>query len=308
MRNVFVRAGLAASAVCASMFSGTTASAMQVEQSTLLPKLEGKEIVVVFDAMDDSEKSDEEQVDAPKFWLGIALKAVEGDLATYLGSTDGVLVDSVYPDSPAEKAGLLKGDILIEVGDDKLSEPTDLMAQMKSVKADESGKVAPLKLVVHRKGEKVKIDLVPTERPKETTLTVEAKLGKDGENADASEVLMLDLHGKSPEELEKMVKGGLRVFRIGEPAGWVLGNGDGDGQTNVNVVRHEDGKNLEISIDRKGDEPAKITVKNDGETKVYTSDKMDEMPENIRKMVKEMTTKNGRIVFESAFRVIEGRS
>ncbi len=36
----------------------------------------------------------------PKIWLGIGLKEVTGDLATYLGSSEGVFVEEVFPTAP----------------------------------------------------------------------------------------------------------------------------------------------------------------------------------------------------------------
>lgn len=303
MRNVF-RFGLAAGAMCASVFGPTNlASAQETDGSTLLEKVAGQQLRLVVvnneDSQDDSkdEASAEDQDEAPKFWLGISLKSVDGDLATYLGSAEGILVDSVYPKSPAEIAGLLKGDILLAAGDEKLSEPTDLLEQMKAVKIGDDGKAAPLKISVLRKGEKIKVDLIPTERPSETVVTVEGSGGVTEDVSGESSVLLLDLHGKSPEELENMVKGGLRVFRFGQPAGWIQGEGAANTQMHIN--RSEDGKNLEISITREGDAPAKIVVKQDGEAKEYTSDKLDEMPEDVRKMTKEMLEKKGQVIIET---------
>jgi len=42
----------------------------------------------------------------------------------------GVLVDSVIADSPAEKGGLLKGDIITEFNDVEIKTPFDLLTQI----------------------------------------------------------------------------------------------------------------------------------------------------------------------------------
>ncbi len=290
MRRVF-RIGLAAGAICASVCGlGTCglenrAQAMQAEEAV------SKELAFVI-SVDDEEVTEAEQKHAPKYWLGISLKPVEGDLAAYLGTTDGVLVSSVVPESPADKAGFKPGDVLIAVGDEKLVAPQDLLVQMNSVEAGEDGKVAPLKTSVLRKGEKIELEVTPAERPRETVITVEG-VNLDGESG----VLKLDLHGKSPEEIEKIIKGGLRVFRFGQPIGGL--EGKEKGQSQMQLRRSVNGENLEISVQREGDGPAKITVQRDGKTKEYSSDKLDDMPEDVRKMVDDLLAKNGRISVEA---------
>ncbi len=131
-----------------------------------------------------------------------------------LGSSEGILVDSVLPESPAASAGLSKGDILVEVGDSKLADPKALHEQMMSVKATEDGKVTSLKFKVLRKGEKVTVEVTPVERPADLeklgiTVNIEGE-----ELGDEAKILTLDLRDKSAADIEKMVEGGLRVFSI----------------------------------------------------------------------------------------------
>jgi len=227
-----------------------------------------------------------------KYWLGISLKPIDGDLATYLGTNEGVLVDAVLPESPAEKAGLKKCDIVIDVNGEKLAEPQSLLTQMLAVKAADDGKVPALKMNVLRKRETVQIELIPTERPIEAVQHREGQAGTEDVVLD-QKVMTFDLRGKSPEDIEKMVEGGLRVFRIGQPTGWRQ-NGT-DGALNVEIHLENNGKKSEISIKRDGNGPAKIAVKRDGESKEYTSEKMAEMPEDIRKVVQEILEKNVQI-------------
>jgi serine protease Do len=55
-------------------------------------------------------------------WLGISIQPLDRDLAAYLGQPDvsGVIVNSVADDSPAQKAGLQPGDILVGFGEHAL--------------------------------------------------------------------------------------------------------------------------------------------------------------------------------------------
>ncbi len=294
MRAKFFRFGIAASVLGAAVNCFANRSlAMQADTNT-----DEREIAFVI-----SNEGEGEQTDAPKFWLGISLKPIEGDLARYIGSNEGVFVDSVYPDSPASKAGLEKGDIIVAVGEEKLKDPKSLLTQMLAVKADEKGNAPALKLKVLRKGETKSMELTPVSRPAEMAkITVNA----EGMNLLTDDVkgalgFSFDLNNKSPEEIEKMIEklhganSDVRILRFGTPA---KVPGDSKGIVRMEIHKSVDGKNLEITINREGDGPAKVTVVHDGETKEYTSDKMDEMPEDIRKMVKDMLEKKGKITVE----------
>jgi serine protease Do len=52
-------------------------------------------------------------------WLGVSIQPLDRDLARYLGQPDatGVIVNSVVEDSPAAKAGVRPGDILLTFGE-----------------------------------------------------------------------------------------------------------------------------------------------------------------------------------------------
>jgi hypothetical protein len=293
MRKSFFRFWVSTAAVWAAVAS--IGGRLQAQQA------ETKEFAFVI----NSDEDEAEQEEAPKFWLGIALKPVEGDLATYIGSTDGVLVDSVYPDSPASKAGLEKGDIVVAVGEQKLTDPKSLLAQMLTIKTDEEGKAPALKLKVLRKGEAKAIELTPVARPAEMKVTVNAEgvnlLSPLTDDVKGTAELSFDLNNKSPEEIEKMVEelhgSNVRILRFGTPAKL---SGDPKGIVRMEIHKSVDGKNLEISINREGDGPAKVTVKQDGETKEYSSDKMDDMPKDIRKMVTEMLDKKGKLTVQGS--------
>jgi membrane-associated protease RseP (regulator of RpoE activity) len=300
MRRWFSKFGVTTAVMWAAVTGiGSRLQAFQAEAEAKADT--ANEFAFVFTGDEDG-TSFEIQEDAPKFWLGIALKPVEGDLANYVGSTDGVFVDSVYPDSPASKAGLEKGDIVVAIGDEKLTDPKSLLARMLTVKADEAGKAPTLKLKVLRKGESKSIDLTPVSRPEEMKIEVNAE-GVELQTGDAKSAaeFSFDLNNKSREEIEKMIEklhganSDVRILRFGTPAKLP---GESKGSMQLEVHKSVNGKNLEIKVNREGEGPAKVIVVRDGETKEYSSDKMDEMPEDIRKTVAEMLEKKGRITVE----------
>ncbi|MFZ8313276.1 PDZ domain-containing protein, partial [Staphylococcus aureus] len=67
--------------------------------------------------------------------LGIEGEALRGQLAEYFGVKEGVLVRSVMKETPAEKAGLKAGDVIVKVGDTKVVSPADISSALRAVKA-----------------------------------------------------------------------------------------------------------------------------------------------------------------------------
>lgn len=61
-------------------------------------------------------------------WLGVAIQDMSQDLASSFSLTqpDGALVSNVQPDSPAEKAGVQAGDIIVGFGTGKVKSSADL--------------------------------------------------------------------------------------------------------------------------------------------------------------------------------------
>jgi S1-C subfamily serine protease len=74
-----------------------------------------------------------------------------------LPSDTALLVVAVEPGAPADRAGLLIGDVLIAIGSEPLREPTDLLAAL-------SGR-GPIELRLVRGGAPVTVSLTPGERP-----------------------------------------------------------------------------------------------------------------------------------------------
>jgi membrane-associated protease RseP (regulator of RpoE activity) len=252
--------------------------------------------------VDESEGEDktvaEVQVESPKYWLGISLKPIEGDLASYLGSADGVLVDTVYPDSPAEKVGLKAGDILTAVNGKPLTTPKSLLEQMVSIKADNDGKVDPLKFEYIRKGEKKSVELTPIARPENMTITVNGKKIEGNSNDHAFDFKFNIDTDELLSKLQDVSKDaeGFKIFRFGTPSEVLVpgkqeskdGESRHENKQRIEVRMEVDGKLNEINISRDGDAPAKITIKHNGETKEYSEKDLNAIPESLRSKVKEL--------------------
>jgi len=71
--------------------------------------------------------------------LGIEAESLNDQLADYFGVEEGVLVRSVGEDSAAEKAGFRAGDVILEVGGDKVTTPREVTNALRD---QEPGEVA----------------------------------------------------------------------------------------------------------------------------------------------------------------------
>ena len=87
---------------------------------------------------------EEMQLKSPGFFalgasrrIGVATSALGKQLADYFGVQHGVLVNSVEANSPAEKAGLKAGDVVIEADGTKVEDPDDLVRALGAKKEGE---------------------------------------------------------------------------------------------------------------------------------------------------------------------------
>jgi len=98
-------------------------------------------------------------------WLGVSIQPLTPELARSFGSKDvkGVLINEVMPDSPAAKAGLKPGDILLEFEGRPMEGPGDLQRAVGFFSPDRSAKLK----IWRDQGEKtveVKVGQAPDER------------------------------------------------------------------------------------------------------------------------------------------------
>lgn len=88
--------------------------------------------------------------------LGIEGESLKGSqLGDYFGVKEGVLVRSVLKGTPAEKAGLKAGDVIVKVGERKVDEPRDITAALR----DASKKTIPVAVVRDKKEMTVQVTL-----------------------------------------------------------------------------------------------------------------------------------------------------
>ncbi len=71
-------------------------------------------------------------------WLGVIVQEISPEISESLGlqSTDGALISDIAPDGPAEKAGLQRGDIILEVDGKKIIDMPQLPKTIATYKPD----------------------------------------------------------------------------------------------------------------------------------------------------------------------------
>lgn len=89
-------------------------------------------------------------------WLGVQIRPMSDEVATVLGydSPRGAVIEAVSEDSPADKGGLKKGDIILSFGGVEIAELRDLT---RAVAGTAPGKSAEIQLL--RKGETMTRDI-----------------------------------------------------------------------------------------------------------------------------------------------------
>jgi serine protease Do len=107
-------------------------------------------------------------------WLGIAIQTVDTNLASAMGleAAQGVLVSDVTPDSPAAKAGLRRGDVILTLDGKAMNDSSQLRNH---VAAKEPGSTVALEIV--RDGKKQRLNVALGTLPGNQLGKAEAEIG-----------------------------------------------------------------------------------------------------------------------------------
>ena len=199
-----------------------------------------------------------EEKDLEEAWLGIFIQPLTDDLAEYWGleKTGGVVASALIKDSPAERAGVKRGDV-IKMFDGKqvtFKENGEMRDFTRLVRESGIGKNVPV--TVMRNGQEVQLSVRLEETPK---TTAEAEKHEDDEFGLTVREITADFIIVS--DLDPDVKG-VVVDRV-ERAGWASLGGLIPGD----IVKEIDGKQVatldefkEILADIKERKPRQIAV------------------------------------------------
>lgn len=121
-------------------------------------------------------------------YLGTEIKAVDAQTARQFNVKvrEGALVVSVLPGSPADKAGLEPGDLILKLNHNAISDPTTLQGTVEQLTI---GKSYPME--INRHGKRQTLDVTVAEMPK--TMSVAAHRDDEGQSPGSSKTDSLGL-------------------------------------------------------------------------------------------------------------------
>ena len=218
--------------------------------------------------IDSIEPAGTKVVEADATWLGVYAEEVSEALSSQLGlkSGEGLLIAYVAANSPAAKAGLQKHDVLVEMRDQLLVHPAQLVKLIRSQKDGET-----VTLAFYRQGKKQTVSATLTKRPETSATWPSATPMVEWRAADATSVSD-GIHGQMKDLHEELLRMGadkqkvkLEVERSMEEARKAL----------QDALRHQaqggvaiglDAKDLEALANGSVDigENATVVVKKDG--------------------------------------------
>ncbi|HEX5471835.1 MAG TPA: PDZ domain-containing protein [Lacipirellulaceae bacterium] len=215
---------------------------------------------------------DQQRAEKPDYWIGLLGGAIPADNALRaqlnLPEHQGLLVAGVVPNSPAEKAGLKKYDILMKANGADLHEMTDLVNLVKS----EGAKNGHIALDVLRSGKHVTVQITPEKTPDN------APLAYSEPNED-----------ESTPGMPGMPRGFFQQFGGNQPfdfrsfgPGVIVGGGQG-------IANMPNG--VSINIQKQNDQPTHITVKRGNDTWDIVGDdpeSLKKLPNDLRPFVEQM--------------------
>lgn len=97
-------------------------------------------------------------------YIGVAMTSMSDRIANYLGYTgkDGIVVNQVVPGSPADKAGLVQGDVIVEINHMKVKDPNDVANTVSKLKTGDK-----VTLLIWRKGSLQPFDITLADMPEQ---------------------------------------------------------------------------------------------------------------------------------------------
>jgi len=95
-------------------------------------------------------------------WIGVASMKVTPQLARYCGlpASEGALIAKVEPYSPADDAGLRKGDIIEGIDGSRVEDPSQIASHVRNKHVNDQ-----LTLTVNRYGRQIQVPIQVDERP-----------------------------------------------------------------------------------------------------------------------------------------------
>ena len=173
-------------------------------------------------------------------WLGVIIQEITPEIAESLGldNTNGALIADVSPDSPASKAGLKRGDVVIEFNGEEIDDFSDLTRFVGVAKPESDVNLTILREDKDKKLEEIKVEvklgeLKDQDQSKDTKEDEsESKLGLNVKEITPEMVNRFKLDQDSGVIIVNVARGS-KAFEAGFRSGDVIINIDKNDITNI---------------------------------------------------------------------------
>ena len=221
----------------------------------------------------------------PEFYLGIQCMPVPELLDSHLIlDGQGMLIQAVVPNGPADKAGVKQGDILLSIADKEIRAITDIF----TVLGEEQGKEQTV--LVMQKGKRNELKITPEKRPENPT-----SFGGPSTGTMRTIQPGIIFNGKDSEDVRKMFRKFMEQMEESGVSPEIMDpNHLLDGQSNMQpfdgVFKGEPKNKMErfeVSVIQ-GDKPGtqRIHVRKNNE--VWDVEKIEDLPEELQEKVRQM--------------------
>ena len=204
--------------------------------------------------------------------LGVAVQRVTGDMAASLGMQEphGVIINSVDPGGPADKAGLRRGDVILDMNGEDVTDPNTLRNRIAGAPP---GSEATFTILRNGKQQQVKVRLGEFEPPQTAAA---GQSSRDRENTGTNEsglgVTLVPLTPAIDSQLGLPANSeGLLVASV-DPSGAAADAGirHGDVIMEINRTPVRSVKDVRAALAHAGSRPVLVLINRDGQTAYVT--------------------------------------
>ncbi|MBQ6971524.1 MAG: Do family serine endopeptidase [Synergistaceae bacterium] len=116
-------------------------------------------------------------------WLGVSVRGITPEMARAYGveGTNGAMINDVFKGDPADRAGIKRGDVVVEINGQKVKDANDFVAKVRTLAPNSTAK-----LQIVRKGRKMTFNVKLAERNSKGDGSVENSSKEDDRSASRS--------------------------------------------------------------------------------------------------------------------------
>ncbi len=219
------------------------------------------------------------------FWIGVRLAPVPPVLCSHFGAPEKgqgrMVVEQVVPESPAAKAGLKRGDVILQFAGKEIHNIADLAKGVNEAKATAQP------MVVARDGKNADLTITPAERPAEPAVMEEIEVEEYPDEI-ILERPMSPRQGRMLHQMENMfrqMQGGLDGKQI------IM---DEEDEYETDNLATGEGKRIDVSshTDKDGNKKVHVTqtTTTDGKTKKqsWEAESLEKLPKEVYNEIKKL--------------------